>query len=359
MHSFSSNCTPPIIQTLARKRRINHSRKLQPISSLLTIQRTTYHPRPITWNVTLLFRIRLDCIRKLLSTSRRDADPERPTKVRGRLTHDSGLPPGKLSVRRPSATAMLSKHFATKRIMDVFWSTWEILSMIERSTDRVAMEQCLIHIAKAFGFMSVFGGIVPPSEIRSSRVEIESRAVVQHFPDGWTRRYIEQNYLARDPIVHRLQHDRSPFSWSESYASCSEPANARVVGGEAADFGLVDGFVIPIQTLDHPLAAVSFGGMRDDLSDNDQSALAFVSNFAVGHWLALRRPKSISNTPVTPREFDCLLWAGEGKTDWEISVILGISRATVRKHILSAREKLGASNKTHAIAIAIRMKILG
>lgn len=230
--------------------------------------------------------------------------------------------------------------------------------MIERSTDQIAIEQSLIHIAKTFGFTSVFGGIVPPNTMLNSRVEIETRAVVQHFPDGWTRRYIEQNYLTRDPIVHRLQHDRTAFSWSDSYASCAEPANARVVGGEAADFGLVDGFVIPIQTLDHPFAAVSFGGVRDDLSDKDQSALAFVSNFAIGHWLALRQPKSTSNTPVTPREFDCLLWAGEGKTDWEISVILGISRATVRKHIFSAREKLGAVNKTHAIAIAIRMKIL-
>lgn len=196
-------------------------------------------------------------------------------------------------------------------------------------------------------------------KIRSSRVEIESRAVVQHFPDGWTRRYIEQNCLTPDPIVHRLQHDRSPFSWSESYASCSKPANARVVGGEAADFNLVDHFVILIQTLDHPLAAVSFGGMRDDLSDNDQSAHRIRFELCRRASAGSAPAESISNTPVTPREFDCLLWGGEGKTDWEISVILGISRATVRKHILSAREKLGASSKTHAIAIAIRMKILG
>lgn len=41
------------------------------------------------------------------------------------------------------------------------------------------------------------------------------------------------------------------------------------------------------------------------------------------------------------------------------SVILGISRATVTKHVASAREKLRAANKTHAVAIAMRMKILG
>nr|WP_244613872.1 helix-turn-helix domain-containing protein [Nitrobacter winogradskyi] len=51
---------------------------------------------------------------------------------------------------------------------------------------------------------------------------------------------------------------------------------------------------------------------------------------------------------MTPREWDCLLWAGEGKTDWEISVIPGISRSTVTKHIMAARAKLGAV-KAHSL----------
>ena len=40
---------------------------------------------------------------------------------------------------------------------------------------------------------------------------------------------------------------------------------------------------------------------------------------------------------LTAREWDHLLWAGEGKTNWEISVILGISKPTVTKHIIAAR----------------------
>jgi len=117
--------------------------------------------------------------------------------------------------------------------------------------------------------------------------------------------------------------------------------------------------VIPVTTLDQRSAALSFGGAKDDLSSNDRSALTFLANFAIGHWLCLRRPRSTRSNKLSPREFDCLLWAGEGKTDWEISVILGISRPTVAKHIASAREKLDAVNKTHAIAIAMRLKILG
>lgn len=242
---------------------------------------------------------------------------------------------------------------------DLFWSTWEVISLIEQAADEGALKDCLINIAKSYGFASVFGGIVPPGGMRNSKAEIQARAVVQYFPDGWAARYLDQNYLPRDPIVGRLQKDRNAFSWSESYKSCPEPDNVRAVGGEAADFGLVEGFVIPITTLDQRIAALSFGGARDDLSNRDRSALTFLANFAIGHWLYLRCPRPKRNKALSPREFDCLLWAGEGKTDWEISVILGISRSTVTKHIISAREKLNAVNKPHAIAIAMRLKILG
>lgn len=245
------------------------------------------------------------------------------------------------------------------RMTDLFWSTWEVISLIEQAVDQSALQDCLISIANSYGFASVFGGIVPPADMQNSRTEIRTRSMVQHFPKAWATRYVAQNYLPRDPIVGRLQKDRNAFSWAESYKSCSEPDNARIIGGEAADFGLVEGFVIPVTTLDQRSAALSFGGAKDDLSSNDRSALTFLANFAIGHWLCLRRPRSTRSNKLSPREFDCLLWAGEGKTDWEISVILGISRPTVAKHIASAREKLDAVNKTHAIAIAMRPKILG
>ncbi|MCS3730857.1 MULTISPECIES: helix-turn-helix transcriptional regulator [Bradyrhizobium] len=244
------------------------------------------------------------------------------------------------------------------RMTDLFWSTWEIISLIEQAADQNAIQDCLINIAKIYGFASVFGGIVPPGDMRNSKTEIQARAVVQYFPKGWGARYVDQNYLPRDPILARLQKDRNAFSWSDGYRSCPDPDNVRIIGGEAADFGLVEGFVIPITTLDQRTAALSFGGARDDLSNRDRSALTFLAHFAIGHWLYLRRPNLTRSKPLSPREFDCLLWAAEGKTDWEISVILGISRSTVTKHIASAREKLDAVSKSHAIAIAMRLKIL-
>jgi LuxR family transcriptional regulator, quorum-sensing system regulator BjaR1 len=86
--------------------------------------------------------------------------------------------------------------------------------------------------------------------------------------------------------------------------------------------------------------------------------LNFAASYALGRHLHRIATWQRVSSDLTAREWDCLLWAGEGKTNWEISAILGISKSTVTKHIMAAREKLGAVSKAHAIAMAIRTKLL-
>lgn len=53
---------------------------------------------------------------------------------------------------------------------------------------------------------------------------------------------------------------------------------------------------------------------------------------------------------LTARERDALGFVAEGKTDWEIATILGVSEATARFHVDNARRKLDAVNRAHAVA---------
>lgn len=57
---------------------------------------------------------------------------------------------------------------------------------------------------------------------------------------------------------------------------------------------------------------------------------------------------------LTARERDALTWVAEGKSDWEIAVILGLSETTVRFHVDNARKKLGAVNRAQAVARLLR-----
>jgi DNA-binding CsgD family transcriptional regulator len=59
-------------------------------------------------------------------------------------------------------------------------------------------------------------------------------------------------------------------------------------------------------------------------------------------------------TQLSPRQREILDLVAEGRTSKEIAVILGISESTVNWHLANAFERLGASSRAEAVAIAMR-----
>lgn len=56
---------------------------------------------------------------------------------------------------------------------------------------------------------------------------------------------------------------------------------------------------------------------------------------------------------LSTREREVLQWVKEGKTNWEISRILSISERTVKFHVQNTLAKLDASNRGHAVVLAL------
>jgi DNA-binding NarL/FixJ family response regulator len=54
--------------------------------------------------------------------------------------------------------------------------------------------------------------------------------------------------------------------------------------------------------------------------------------------------------PITPDEQQIIDLLCLGKTDADISQILGLCRSKISRHITSIRWKLDAENRTHAVA---------
>jgi LuxR family transcriptional regulator, quorum-sensing system regulator BjaR1 len=71
----------------------------------------------------------------------------------------------------------------------------------------------------------------------------------------------------------------------------------------------------------------------------------------------LRRRQTIKNK-LTARENEVLGWVAKGKSAWEIGEILHITKRTVDEHVQTGVRKLGAVNRTHAVAIALRDGII-
>jgi transcriptional regulator EpsA len=68
--------------------------------------------------------------------------------------------------------------------------------------------------------------------------------------------------------------------------------------------------------------------------------------------------RSGSPARITPRETQILSWVRDGKNNQQIGEALGISALTVKNHIQKILRKLGASNRAHAVALAMQLRLL-
>lgn len=100
------------------------------------------------------------------------------------------------------------------------------------------------------------------------------------------------------------------------------------------------------------------------------SGAAEVLEVARAHQLAVARrngdwqlvepvPATATTHSLTPREREILWWAAQGKSAWEIGEILSIAKRTVDAHTQHAIRKLDAVNRTQAVAVALREKLIG
>ena len=74
--------------------------------------------------------------------------------------------------------------------------------------------------------------------------------------------------------------------------------------------------------------------------------------------MTLAEPATVDEVHLTDRERDSLGWVAEGKSDWEIAMILGLAESTVRFHVDNARKKLGAVNRAQAVARLAAARLL-
>jgi DNA-binding CsgD family transcriptional regulator len=127
------------------------------------------------------------------------------------------------------------------------------------------------------------------------------------------------------------------------------------------------GIVIPIHM---PLGQVGAAILTaTDSSETDLAARFAASTGALAPaiWQFITGYASVSRDDrylpteglLSPRELECLSWVAHGKTDYEISIILGCSHAGVRYHVTRACTKLGAVNRAQSVFRAAQLGYLG
>ncbi|MEO8454071.1 MAG: LuxR family transcriptional regulator [Sphingomicrobium sp.] len=172
---------------------------------------------------------------------------------------------------------------------------------------------------------------------------------LHNYPTGWAEWFDDQKLGTADP-VHRASHLTSVgFAWSRLEEMISLTPRDQHILALAKKEGIGDGFTIPAHVPGEAHGSCSFATVAGEKINEDQLPLAqLVGAFA---FEAARRMGRLRDPcpplpRLTDRQRECVIWAARGKSDWEISQILGVSHETVIQHLKQARERYGVGKRT-------------
>lgn len=238
--------------------------------------------------------------------------------------------------------------------MGHFDRTLAYISDLQRADTPGAVCEKLLDVTSEFGLTALMAGTVPKPGTPTGKQK--DHVLLCDWPVEWLERYVARNYVDHDPVVSRMKQLQAPFQWRDAANEIRIDRDGEAVMGDAGEFKLKDGLAFPMVTLDGQIVMVSLGGEQIEMSGLEFGMISLVATYAVGRAMQLYSTpgRTIEHVELTPRERECLKWAAAGKSEWEISQILGISEHTSEKHLLNAKHKLGAVNRVQAVAEAIR-----
>ncbi len=234
-------------------------------------------------------------------------------------------------------------------------NTNELLSFQEKIEECKTLEEAesiCLEFSREFRWEYYLFGVVAATSLSAPKI-----TTITNYPDEWWLYYFKEEMQKSDPVVKYCFERFAPIRWDKlmKMEQYNSPAAEKLMA-RARELGLVNGMSIPIKSPSGDVAIFSLAtSNNDDIENRFMESLFPAQAFSNFLFEAYTRFQANTNETIklTPRENECLFWACEGKTAWEISKILDVSERTVIFHMTGAAKKLGASNRQHAVAKAI------
>lgn len=226
------------------------------------------------------------------------------------------------------------------------------------SEDFAGFERRLVATAEAMGF-PIISGVLMRGPLQDPDVRITS---LGNTPEGYLAAAKDLARARRDPVMTRLMAQSVPVTYDQqTYVA----ADAGELWEVQAPYGYKTGIAVKLHL---PGDKVFLLGVdRDEaLPEPGAGMMQMVAGLQLlaAHALTaadrLLSPKiGKSELPkLTKRELDVLSWTSQGKTAWEVGVILGMSEKTVNFHLGNAMRKLGVTSKHQAVLKCVAAGLL-
>lgn len=190
---------------------------------------------------------------------------------------------------------------------------------------------------------------------------------------GWdpelVHEWIEQRLHLVSPIAAVCRMTTRPFAWDSRTVDAAVQENSGrspVIWPLTPERGFYGGITVPVHMPRGRTGSVSWYSRKSDVDvaavlaeHGDLLRLAGLRFLDIAYTSrAESEPSPDESSPLSERELECLTWAALGRTDVEIGAVIHRSPTTARFHIDNAVRKLGARNRTQAVAIAAQRGLI-
>ncbi|GKS65385.1 hypothetical protein YTPLAS72_26890 [Nitrospira sp.] len=231
----------------------------------------------------------------------------------------------------------------------------EILHYVMQAETPDHVRDVLVRFQNYFSFTKALGGLVRlgPGQTFAGFGNVVNAS----YPDEWLYMYWKNGFADVDPVFKSALKSPGTQHWQETYQNMSSEKEREFIA-TAHQFGLRDG--ITTGSVDEACGVATFCSFASEESLDAKRLVPLVEYLGYYIHMALLKatPKAAPQTDrcvkeLSSREVTILNWMKNGKTNWEIGKILGVSERTVRFHIESIFSKLQVTSRSQAVATAI------
>lgn len=236
-------------------------------------------------------------------------------------------------------------------------------ALFERLNEQPTMDACwnvFLDEVLSFGFCNAMYGFVSGQERENSGPEI---TYFTNYSQEWHEEYERLGGQKNDYSVFHCINFESDLRWYVPTQLALLTAEQKAIELAAQDFGAPNGITFPLRS---GVNGTDWGGIGLATQLNDeafeallvqrQDYLRLISQ--IFHSVVLSRPLAKNISILTEREKEALSLAARGLKTKQIADLLGITDKSVEQRIDRAMDKLDSSNRTQAVAEAIRLHIL-
>jgi LuxR family quorum-sensing system transcriptional regulator CciR len=181
------------------------------------------------------------------------------------------------------------------------------------------------------------------------------------YPQAWKEQSLTQHYYSDDPILAVSQKSVTPFLWRDVPRLMALTQRQEEILNSAHLAGMGEGVTVPINIPGEFSGSCSFcmrTGRQIPLASLPMAQ--YLGCFA---FQAARRLIEVSTTAkpaieeaqqrLSPRQLDCVILAGRGKSDRDVGQLLGISGQTVHQHMEEAKRRYHVATRQQLIVRAL------